>query len=130
MGEPRKHLTQYNRAVRNLEIAHAAIIMLEGMNTLEASQAIKTLQRGQQKQLKVLDAAAAAIAAAAAEDAERLANAATVQVTPDPSFPTFDFDFGDMGAAMASLPPGTEYVRIVPVAAIDAARVTRSEDEG
>lgn len=49
---------------------------------------------------------------------ELLSSAAFVQVTPDPSFPTFDFDFGDMGAAMAALPSGTKFVRIVPDAAL------------
>jgi hypothetical protein len=54
----REHLRAYTLAARQIELAGVAIGVLEGMNTREASQAIKTLQRGQQRQLKLLDAAA------------------------------------------------------------------------
>lgn len=59
----REHLRTYTIAARQLELAGVAINVLEGMNTREAAQAIKTLQRGQQVQLKRLDDAAAKLGA-------------------------------------------------------------------
>ena len=59
----RQHLRDYTQAARNIDLAGVAITVLEGMNTREALQAIKTLQRGQHRQLKLLDAAAAKLGA-------------------------------------------------------------------
>ena len=54
----RQHLREYTDAARQLELAGAAIMILELMNTLAAAKAIKTLQFGQQQQLRNLDNAA------------------------------------------------------------------------
>jgi len=54
----RHHLAVYTLAARQIELAGVAIRVLEGMNTREAVQAIRILERGQQVQLKRLDAAA------------------------------------------------------------------------
>ena len=58
MNPKRKILMEYASASRNIELAHAATLLLECMNAPEASKAIAILQRCQQKQLVKLDAAA------------------------------------------------------------------------
>lgn len=59
----RMALSRYSYAHRMLQLAGAAITILESMNTSEAARAIKTLQGGQQKLLKEMDAAAAKLGA-------------------------------------------------------------------
>ncbi len=61
--QQRRHLQDYTRAARQIELAEVAINVLEGMDTREALRAIGVLKRGQQKQLKLLDAAAAKLGA-------------------------------------------------------------------
>ena len=58
-NKQREYLREYRNAARHLEVSHAAIRALEGLNSREAMQAIRVLMRGQQRQLKLLDAAAA-----------------------------------------------------------------------
>lgn len=59
----RQHLQAYTNAARQIELAGAAIKILEGMNTRAAGKAIKTLQYGQQQQLRNLDKSAANLGA-------------------------------------------------------------------
>jgi hypothetical protein len=56
-------LREFQDAARTMELAEAAINILERLSTSEASAAIRALKRGQQKQLRLLDAAAAKLGA-------------------------------------------------------------------
>lgn len=59
----RDHLNDYTHALRQIELAGAAIAVLETMNTDEASQAVKLLNSGQKKLIRRMDAAAAKLGA-------------------------------------------------------------------
>jgi ATPase subunit of ABC transporter with duplicated ATPase domains len=56
-------LNVYTEAARNIELTQVAIVVLEGVNTIAAQTAIRTLKGGQRKQLKLMDAAAAKLGA-------------------------------------------------------------------
>ena len=56
-------LNEYTDAARQIELAGAAIGVLEMMRSREATNAINSLNRGQQRHLKRLDAAAAKLGA-------------------------------------------------------------------
>ena len=62
-SKQRERLRAYQAAARNIELAEAAIGILERVDTFEARTAINTLKRGQNKQLKLLDASAAKLGA-------------------------------------------------------------------
>ncbi len=59
----RQHLNEYTAAASNMEIAEAAITMLERCRHPEAQTAIRALKRGQNRQLRLLDASAARLGA-------------------------------------------------------------------
>jgi hypothetical protein len=57
------HLNDYGHALRRMELAGAAIEMLEMVATRESAAAVRTLKRGQQRLLTSLDRAAAKLTA-------------------------------------------------------------------
>lgn len=59
----RKHLNDYSKAARDIELAGVAITILERMNCRGAITAINALKRRSTSRIKKLDAAAAKLGA-------------------------------------------------------------------
>lgn len=58
LTEKRRHLDDYHRASRDMELAQVCIDILEQMQDKARTKCIKELKAAQQRQLRELDAAA------------------------------------------------------------------------